>query len=229
MLDNRVLDSDLWQKLYEHDDGFTVRHSLEVTSYFLAGTRFLVRTGHELPASQDTLREMALLHDIGKFGVSPSILRKPGGLDDYEFEAIKLHPRLGLQYLAQLPFKVEPIVRVGLVTHHNDFLTLRRSYPPVFLSSDLSYYMCWGYRINPETSLITSTLSAADALDASTNEDRKLFDNFLGLDRAQAVILGLIEKGKFSPFDSVNKILPYIFQAMLDSKKEKLKQKQVGY
>lgn len=38
------------------------------------------------------LRRAALLHDIGKLGVSNLILDKAGPLDDHEFEQIRLHP-----------------------------------------------------------------------------------------------------------------------------------------
>jgi HD-GYP domain-containing protein (c-di-GMP phosphodiesterase class II) len=37
------------------------------------------------------LKRAALLHDIGKLGVSNSILDKPGKLNDAEWEAMKLH------------------------------------------------------------------------------------------------------------------------------------------
>lgn len=41
------------------------------------------------------LRRAALLHDIGKLGVSNSILDKPGKLDEAEWAEIKRHPSLG--------------------------------------------------------------------------------------------------------------------------------------
>jgi HD-GYP domain-containing protein (c-di-GMP phosphodiesterase class II) len=40
-----------------------------------------------------------LLHDIGKLGISNKILEKPGKLDDYEFEMIKLHPKYSYEIL----------------------------------------------------------------------------------------------------------------------------------
>lgn len=38
------------------------------------------------------LRRAALLHDIGKLGVSNTILDKKGALDTAEFDAVKMHP-----------------------------------------------------------------------------------------------------------------------------------------
>ena len=48
------------------------------------------------------LRRAALLHDIGKLGVSNSILDKPGKLDDAEWAEIKQHPVLGRTVLARV-------------------------------------------------------------------------------------------------------------------------------
>jgi HD-GYP domain-containing protein (c-di-GMP phosphodiesterase class II) len=48
------------------------------------------------------LRRVALLHDLGKLGVSNLILDKPGKLTDDEFAAMKLHPRFSEEILAQV-------------------------------------------------------------------------------------------------------------------------------
>lgn len=46
-----------------------------------------------LPQSElNYLRRVGLLHDIGKLGVSNSVLDKPGKLTDAEFESLKTHP-----------------------------------------------------------------------------------------------------------------------------------------
>jgi HD-GYP domain-containing protein (c-di-GMP phosphodiesterase class II) len=41
------------------------------------------------------VRIAGLLHDVGKIGISESILLKPGPLTDEEFEVMKTHPALG--------------------------------------------------------------------------------------------------------------------------------------
>ena len=48
------------------------------------------------------LRRAALLHDIGKLGVSNRILDKPGALDDDEWRAMRRHPDLTLSILTQV-------------------------------------------------------------------------------------------------------------------------------
>jgi putative two-component system response regulator len=58
-----------------------------------------------LPANEiEVLRLGALLHDIGKIGVSDQILRKNAALTAEEFEQIKRHPGLGARILRQVPF-----------------------------------------------------------------------------------------------------------------------------
>jgi putative nucleotidyltransferase with HDIG domain len=46
-------------------------------------------------AHRRRLRRAALLHDIGKLGVSNSVLDKPGKLDDEEWAEVRRHPALG--------------------------------------------------------------------------------------------------------------------------------------
>ena len=49
------------------------------------------------------LRLGALLHDIGNIGIPDSILLKPSGLADWEFEEMKMHPLIGVQICKPLP------------------------------------------------------------------------------------------------------------------------------
>jgi response regulator RpfG family c-di-GMP phosphodiesterase len=50
------------------------------------------------------VRRGALLHDIGKLGVSDSILLKRGKLTEDEMERMKLHPMIGRELLSKIPF-----------------------------------------------------------------------------------------------------------------------------
>ncbi len=53
-------------------------------------------------AQRKWLHRASLLHDIGKLGVSNTILDKPGKLDVAEFAAIKKHPVYSHQILEQV-------------------------------------------------------------------------------------------------------------------------------
>ncbi|MCE5393606.1 MAG: HD domain-containing protein [Acidithiobacillus sp.] len=50
-----------------------------------------------------SLRRAALLHDLGKLGVSNHILDKPGKLDEEEWAAIRLHPVYTEEVLSRIP------------------------------------------------------------------------------------------------------------------------------
>ena len=54
------------------------------------------------PGHRRWLRRAALLHDIGKLGISNAILDKPDRLSDKEFEQIKLHPVFSAQILSKV-------------------------------------------------------------------------------------------------------------------------------
>jgi putative nucleotidyltransferase with HDIG domain len=98
----------------------------------------------------EVLRLGALLHDIGKIGISDAVLRKPGTLTDEEFEQIKLHPTLGARILRPLNFLAEHLAIVEL--HHEQ--PDGRGYPH-------------GLK-NDETPLFARIVHVADAYDAMT-------------------------------------------------------------
>ena len=46
------------------------------------------------------VRQVALLHDIGKVGIPDSVLRKRGPLSEQEWELMRQHPASGARILA---------------------------------------------------------------------------------------------------------------------------------
>lgn len=81
-------------------DPYTAGHSERVSALAVSIGRQMALPDDEL----DVLRLSALLHDIGKIGVSDHVLRKAGPLNAEEFEAIKSHARLGSRILRSVPF-----------------------------------------------------------------------------------------------------------------------------
>ncbi len=81
---------------------FTYGHSERVAQYSeLLASRLAVDEGR-----RRWLRRGALLHDIGKLGVSNAVLDKPEQLDADEWEKVRTHPRLTEEILSHItPFR----------------------------------------------------------------------------------------------------------------------------
>lgn len=79
-----------------------------------------LHVARELGLEQDSLADIevaALLHDIGKIGISDAILNKPAKLTAEEYEAMKKHPEYGWAVLRQVP----EMERAGLIVlHHHE-------------------------------------------------------------------------------------------------------------
>jgi putative nucleotidyltransferase with HDIG domain len=76
-------------------DQYTAGHSRRVSEISCA-----LATALQLsPQDVERIRIGALLHDIGKIGVSDSVLQKPGKLTHEEFELVKQHPVIGRRIL----------------------------------------------------------------------------------------------------------------------------------
>ncbi|MBL8136425.1 MAG: HD domain-containing protein [Acidobacteria bacterium] len=91
---------------YTHD------HSRRVADYAVAAAARLGFSGARLVR----LRRAALLHDIGKLGVSNSILDKPGALSAEEWQAMRGHTRHTLEILDAVPIFRE--LAVDAAAHH---------------------------------------------------------------------------------------------------------------
>lgn len=68
------------------------------------------------PGEIQAVRTAALLHDIGKLAIPAHILSKPGPLTPEEFAKVRIHPQIGAEIIASVPFPypVAPIV----LSHH---------------------------------------------------------------------------------------------------------------
>ena len=78
-------------------DPYTAGHSGRVSQPALLrhGEGVGDSTGEEV----NDIRIGALLHDIGKIGVSDTVLQKPGRLTEQEFALVKQHPEIGRRIL----------------------------------------------------------------------------------------------------------------------------------
>jgi HD-GYP domain-containing protein (c-di-GMP phosphodiesterase class II) len=76
-------------------DPYTAGHSRRVSEMACA-----IASAMQLsPEDLERIRIGALLHDIGKIGISDTVLQKPGRLTDEEFAMVKQHPVIGRRIL----------------------------------------------------------------------------------------------------------------------------------
>lgn len=90
-------------------DPYTADHSDDVVVLARAvGRRMLLN----LP-EQKRLEIAAALHDVGKVGIEARILRKPGPLDDAEWEVVRQHTVVGERIVGAVPALaiVAPVIR----------------------------------------------------------------------------------------------------------------------
>jgi HD-GYP domain-containing protein (c-di-GMP phosphodiesterase class II) len=133
-----------------------------------------------------------LLHDIGKIGVSESVLRKQGKLSEEERAIILAHPRIGASILSEIPQMREIIP--GVLHHHERYDG--QGYPEGLSGQDIPF----SARI----------IALADAFDAMTS--RRVYRDAMSIRRA----LTEVEKGLGTQFD------PVVTRAFLDSPVDQL-------
>lgn len=99
----------------ESRDPYTCGHSERVARY---GRRLAQEFGLGEEACE-RLYMTGLLHDIGKIGLSDTVLKKTGPLTDQEFAEIKKHPDLGWAILREL--ESMEYVLPGVLHHHERY------------------------------------------------------------------------------------------------------------
>jgi len=69
-------------------------------------------------AECEKIKMAAILHDIGKVGISDEILNKPSKLNDEEWEIMKTHSLLGYEMLVDSEFELMQCAAVIALEHH---------------------------------------------------------------------------------------------------------------
>ena len=113
-LDDDYLDdiAEAFGQVVDSKSPYTSGHSARVAAYT---ERMALQLG--LPLGRVRwLRRGALLHDVGKLGVSNSVLDKPGKLDEQEWKAVKRHA----QYTQDILGRIEAFAELGRLSaaHH---------------------------------------------------------------------------------------------------------------
>ena len=132
----------------EAKNRYTSGHSQRVSEYSSVIANIMGVSAKE----KNTLFHAALLHDIGKIGISDLVFNKPDKLDDAEYDTIKLHPVRGEEIIKPLGFLERTICHIR--GHHESFDGT--GYPDGLGGKDLP--------------LLTKIITVADAFDAMTSE-----------------------------------------------------------
>jgi HD-GYP domain-containing protein (c-di-GMP phosphodiesterase class II) len=131
-------------------DFYAYTHSINVVAYTVGLAQ---RTG---VSDHATLREIAngaLLHDIGKQGLDPEVVRKKDGLSKGEWDLVRRHPEEGYELLAKRDSLGE--VALDIVLHHHERLD-GAGYPDRIGGGEISPYV--------------RMVSIADVFDALTTD-----------------------------------------------------------
>lgn len=81
--------------------------------------KFAGHIAAQLQMTEEELHQLhfgALLHDIGNIGIPDTILLKPGGLTQMEYDEMKLHPIIGQQIVK--PLENSAALRPLIRSHH---------------------------------------------------------------------------------------------------------------
>ncbi len=148
-------------------DPTTHRHSQAVTELSVALAEALGLSEEEV----NTIRYAAILHDIGKIGISEAILFKPGPLTPQERAIVEAHPLVGASILSGIPY-LEPLIPL-ILRHHERYDGT--GYPDGLRYGD------------PRFPLGAQILAIADAFDALTTE--RPYHRGLSIDEACSFLL----------------------------------------
>lgn len=94
-------------------DHYTCGHSQRVVEYALLGGTSLSFPREEL----EVLEYAGILHDIGKIGITDSILSKPERLTSDEWDVMLRHPGIGANIIRDVPFLEKART---LILHHHE-------------------------------------------------------------------------------------------------------------
>ena len=171
--------------MIDSKDSYTKGHSQRVSVYSAQIAEALGLSKEEV----ENIRQVALLHDIGKVGIPDSILNKPDGLTAEEAAIMKQHVIIGGDIIKNV--EAIPGLYDGVRYHHERYDG--KGYPEGLKGEEIPY--------------VARIIAVADAYDAMTTTRvyRKYLDDELVIDE--------LIRGAGAQFD------PVILHTMIDSLK----------
>ncbi|MFN2144373.1 MAG: HD-GYP domain-containing protein [Anaerolineales bacterium] len=101
-----------WSRMIDLRDHVTDAHTRRVTNLTINLARRMGIPEKDL----DHIQKGALLHDIGKIGISDAILQKPGALTDDEWEIMRSHPGIAYEILSEIDY-LKPALEIPYCHH----------------------------------------------------------------------------------------------------------------
>ncbi len=163
-------------------DQYTNGHSKRVAQYSKEIARRMGKSEEE----QENIYRAALLHDLGKIGISDEIINKTGDLTEEEYNLIKEHPRIGAGILEEI--SEVPALSIGAHWHHERYDG--NGYPDGLAGEEI-----------PEYARIICVADCYDAMSSNRSYRKAL---------PQQKVRHELEKGMGTQFD------PQIAKIMLD-------------
>lgn len=151
----------------------TSQHSFRVSKYSVMIAKRMGVSADRL----ENLRQVALLHDIGKIGIPDSVLNKPSRLTDEEYALMKTHVERGGEILKN--FTMIDNVAEGALYHHERYDG--RGYPRGLKGEEIP--------------LNARIIGIADAFDAMTAN--RVYRNKLDM----SIVIDELKRGRGTQFD----------------------------
>jgi len=149
---------DFTADIIEERDATSGSHVKRLKKYSGILARQIAELYPEYGLTEDAIEDISMacvLHDVGKIGISDSILQKPGKLTPEEFEIIKTHTDIGASIIDKLPESVDEgykkLCREICQYHHEKYDG--KGYPSGLVGDDI-----------PISAQIVSVVDCYDAL-----------------------------------------------------------------
>lgn len=181
-----------FNKFLEAKDTYTSGHAARVQEY----AEIIASAAHLPEEKIENIKTAALLHDIGKVGISDNILKKPFSLSFDEYEEIKKHAVIGSEIIEGVDFLRD--ISIIIKQHHERYDG--KGYP-LGLQAD-------------EIRLEASILAIADVYDAMTSE--RPYRKAMSQDEAIAEL----RRNAGTQFDPI--LIEYFLKALEKEKEEKI-------
>lgn len=162
-------------KAAEFRDNETAKHTIRMGLY----SEQLARMSGITETLCQKIKQAAPLHDVGKIGISDTILLKPGKLTTEEFDAMKSHCEIGFRILSESTSDILSLGAEIALNHHEKYNG--GGYPQGLSGEDIP---------------ITGRIAAiCDVFDALTSE--RVYKKAIPADEALAIMM----EGKGTHFD----------------------------